>query len=182
MSIIKANQWQNSAGTVYNIPIQTVYNNFRMGDAVVATNADLNWTSYNISTTTVTSKAPNSIWIVSGQIWATSRNAGAMSFDIWVSVNGGAYSTFAGQYGSSSAMESSGSFGIACLWDQGSTDNWQTIPLSASNQITAAAGSTLAFRYVFRNGGPGTDLSQTANGVGHGIATGTMHVTEVRTY
>lgn len=181
MSIIKANQWQSTNGTVYNIPVQTVYNNFSGQTYAISTSANLNWTPWNASTVTVTSKAQNSFWKTNASFWAASRANSAMSFDIWYQVNGGAWNTLAGQHGIGDAMEPSGSFGIACLWEGGgSADVWETITMSPCSQIIAAAGSTILFRIYFRNGGPGTDNSTTGNQLGHGISTAYLNVTEIK--
>ena len=136
------------------------------------------WQAYTTSDTTVTALKANSMWSVMFNITMAGRSYGAVSIDMWYSVNGGSFNTLSGQ--STSAGADTGSYGLGTIWtNAGSSDTWMGSAFCAVNTISHSAGDSIKFRIYGRSGGPGTDVSGAAQAVGHPYYNGTMLIQEI---
>ena len=165
----------NDAGTV----LQVVNYAIPVGSQQY-TNNDLNWASFTASDTTATSKADNSKWVVTFTGIAACRQAKPISFDIWYSVDGGStWIDMSGNRDSSNHASSGSGLGLTGYWQSGGTDDWFPLSMTVGGVISVVTGTSIKFRVAMRNGGPSSDIANTANCIGHGDYTMQMTVMEI---
>lgn len=156
----------------------------QVGNRSLSTGANLytvgnyDWQYWSASELTFTSEDTNSKWYCNFTGLAAHRSANPISFTLVYKVGTGSWANMTTN--NLSGGYETGDLGMTGSWNAGSTDDWNSISLTAIATVTAAAGSTIYFRLGMRNGGPSTDSAGTNNMVGHSLYNMQMSAMEIK--